>query len=92
MRSKLGGPSLGDDELLMRYVAGNQDVDAMRTAGPPTFSFVIGVGRRLQRPLTLIMSLLPAHEVKFGELANGDKIVDVASEQMSADPPRRQRD
>jgi len=35
MRSKLGGPSLGDDELLMRYVAGNEDVDAMRAAGAP---------------------------------------------------------
>jgi len=35
MRSKLGRPSLGDDELLMRYVAGNEDVDAMRTAGVP---------------------------------------------------------
>ncbi|MBI2183229.1 MAG: carboxylase [Deltaproteobacteria bacterium] len=35
MRSKLGGPSLGDDELLMRYVAGNEDIDAMRAAGAP---------------------------------------------------------
>ena len=35
MRSKLGGPSLGDDELLMRYVAGNEDVEAMRAAGAP---------------------------------------------------------
>jgi oxaloacetate decarboxylase alpha subunit len=35
VRNKLGGPSLGDDELLMRYVAGNQDVQAMRAAGAP---------------------------------------------------------
>ena len=35
IRSKLGGPSLGDDELLMRYVAGNEDVDTMRIAGAP---------------------------------------------------------
>ena len=35
--------------------------------------------------------LLPAHKVKFGELANGGKIVDVASDEMSANPPRRQR-
>jgi oxaloacetate decarboxylase alpha subunit len=35
VRNKLGGPSLGDDELLMRYVAGNEDVDAMRAAGAP---------------------------------------------------------
>ncbi|HEX9661604.1 MAG TPA: hypothetical protein VGB27_04900 [Candidatus Binatia bacterium] len=35
VRNKLGGPSLGDDELLMRYVAGNEDVEAMHTAGAP---------------------------------------------------------
>jgi oxaloacetate decarboxylase alpha subunit len=35
VRSKLGGSALGDDELLMRYVAGNEDVEAMRAAGAP---------------------------------------------------------
>ncbi|HEX2226288.1 MAG TPA: hypothetical protein VHM64_04055 [Candidatus Binatia bacterium] len=35
VRNKLGGPDLGDDELLMRYVAGNEDVEAMRAAGAP---------------------------------------------------------
>ena len=35
VRNKLGGPSVKDDELLMRYVAGNDDVDAMRAAGAP---------------------------------------------------------
>ncbi|HEY7554379.1 MAG TPA: carboxylase [Candidatus Binatia bacterium] len=35
VRTKLGGPGLGDDELLMRYVAGNEDVEAMRAAGAP---------------------------------------------------------
>ncbi len=35
VRNKLGGPNLGDDELLMRYVAGNEDVEAMRAAGAP---------------------------------------------------------
>ena len=35
VRNKLGGPSLGDDDLLMRYVAGNEDVEAMRAAGAP---------------------------------------------------------
>src|SRR5262245_1707880 len=35
VRSKLGGPSLSDDELLMRYVVGNEDVEAMRAAGAP---------------------------------------------------------
>ncbi len=35
VRNKLGGPGLDDDELLMRYVAGNEDFDAMRAAGAP---------------------------------------------------------
>jgi oxaloacetate decarboxylase alpha subunit len=35
LRDKLGGPSLGDDELLMRYVVGSDDVKAMRAAGAP---------------------------------------------------------
>jgi oxaloacetate decarboxylase alpha subunit len=35
LRSKLGGPSLSDDELLMRYVVGHEDVEAMRAAGAP---------------------------------------------------------
>jgi oxaloacetate decarboxylase alpha subunit len=35
LREKLGGPSLSDDELLMRYVVGNEDVAAMRAAGAP---------------------------------------------------------
>jgi oxaloacetate decarboxylase (Na+ extruding) subunit alpha len=35
LRNKLGGPTLTDDELLMRYVAGKEDVEAMRAAGAP---------------------------------------------------------
>ena len=35
LRGKLGAPSLPDDELLMRYVVGNEDVEAMRAAGAP---------------------------------------------------------
>jgi oxaloacetate decarboxylase alpha subunit len=35
VRSKLGGPAVSDDELLMRYVVGNEDVEALRTAGAP---------------------------------------------------------
>ncbi len=35
VRAQLGGPSLSDDELLMRYVVGNEDVEAMRAAGAP---------------------------------------------------------
>jgi oxaloacetate decarboxylase alpha subunit len=35
VRAKLGGPGVSDDELLMRYVVGKDDVDAMRAASGP---------------------------------------------------------
>ena len=35
LRNKLGGPNLSDDELLMRYVAGKDDVEALRAAAAP---------------------------------------------------------
>jgi len=35
LREKLGGPGVSDDEFLLRYFAGNDDVDAMKAAGPP---------------------------------------------------------
>lgn len=33
IRKQLGGPSLSDDELLLRYTVGNEDVEAMKRAG-----------------------------------------------------------
>ena len=35
LRTRLGGPGLSDDELLLRYFAGAADVAAMKAAGPP---------------------------------------------------------
>jgi oxaloacetate decarboxylase alpha subunit len=35
VRAKLGGPGVSDDELLMRYVVGKDDVEAMRAASRP---------------------------------------------------------
>ncbi len=35
LRENLGGPSLSDDELLLRYFAGSAEVEAMRQAGAP---------------------------------------------------------
>jgi len=35
VRAKLGGPNTSDDELLLRYVVGADDVEAMRAAGGP---------------------------------------------------------
>jgi oxaloacetate decarboxylase (Na+ extruding) subunit alpha len=34
-RAKLGGPWVSDEELMLRYFAGKDDVAAMKTAGPP---------------------------------------------------------
>lgn len=35
LRDTLGGPGVSDDELLLRYFAGKDEVAAMRAAGPP---------------------------------------------------------
>lgn len=35
LRESLGGPGVSDDELLLRYFAGHEEVEAMRKAGPP---------------------------------------------------------
>jgi len=35
LREKLGGPGVSDDELLLRYFAGEAEVREMRAAGPP---------------------------------------------------------
>ena len=35
LKQKLGGPGVSDDELLLRYFAGKDDVEAMRASGPP---------------------------------------------------------
>jgi oxaloacetate decarboxylase alpha subunit len=34
LREKFGGLSVNDDDLLLRYFAGNEDVEALRAAGP----------------------------------------------------------
>lgn len=35
LRRKLGGPGVSDDELLLRFFTGKEEVAAMRAAGPP---------------------------------------------------------
>ena len=35
LRSQLGGPGLSDEELVLRYIAGNDDVEEMKRAGLP---------------------------------------------------------
>jgi oxaloacetate decarboxylase alpha subunit len=36
VREHFGGPAVSDDELLVRYLAGNDSVEAMRAAPPPS--------------------------------------------------------
>jgi oxaloacetate decarboxylase (Na+ extruding) subunit alpha len=52
-RDRLGGVGVSDDELLLRYFSSQQDVEAMKAAGPPNGSF--GVRHPLVR---LLESLL----------------------------------
>jgi oxaloacetate decarboxylase alpha subunit len=35
LRGKFGGSGVSDEELLLRYIAGKDEVEAMRAAGPP---------------------------------------------------------
>jgi oxaloacetate decarboxylase alpha subunit len=35
LKEKLGGPGVSDDQVLLRYFAGKEDVEAMLKAGPP---------------------------------------------------------
>lgn len=50
LREKLGGPGVTDDELLLRYFAGKEKVEAMRAAGPPKEYF------SLRHPLVTLIS------------------------------------
>jgi oxaloacetate decarboxylase alpha subunit len=52
LREKLGGAGVSDDELLLRYFAGNDDVDAMKAAGPPKQYF------STKRPLVALIEEL----------------------------------
>ncbi len=35
MRQKYGAPGLSDEEMMLRWIASRDEVDAMRAAGPP---------------------------------------------------------
>jgi oxaloacetate decarboxylase alpha subunit len=56
VRQHFGGPGVSDDELLLRYLAGNEAVEAMRAAPPPSAH---GIDGRL--PLATLIAELAKH-------------------------------
>jgi hypothetical protein len=65
LRRKLGGPSVPDDELLLRYFVGIEDVNIMRRAGRPKEYF----------------STLHPLATLIGELANRERFCQVHIQQ-----------
>jgi oxaloacetate decarboxylase alpha subunit len=51
-RDRLGGAGVSDDELLLRYFSSEEDVEAMKAAGPPRGSFGI------KHPLVMLLESL----------------------------------
>jgi oxaloacetate decarboxylase (Na+ extruding) subunit alpha len=51
-RDRLGGAGVSDDELLLRYFSSEQDVEAMKGAGPPRSSF------GMKHPLVMLLESL----------------------------------
>jgi len=68
IRDQLGGPSISDEELLLRYVMkGDQEIKAMRAAGSPKQYFDTAP------PLLSLMEELKKHRgVRYLSLRRGD--------------------
>ncbi len=68
LREKLGGPSLSDDDLLLRFIIQEEkEIQAMRAAGPPK-EYVT-----LSNPLVMIIhELLKKEELGSVHVAKGD--------------------
>ena len=68
LRRNLGGGSISDDELILRYIIGEEkEIQAMRAAGPPKEYFTSG------NPLvTLIHELLRQEQMGYVEVRKGD--------------------
>ena len=67
LREKLGGPSLSDEELVLRYVMkGEQEIKAMRAAGRPKQYFTAELPL-----LTLIDELKKCRQVRYVKLQKG---------------------
>ena len=67
LREKLGGPSLSDEDLVLRYVMkGDQEIKSMRAAGRPKQYFTAELPL-----LTLIHELKKCRQVRYVSLQRG---------------------
>ena len=66
LRKKYGGPGISDDELLLRYLAGEDQVAAMRAAGP--FKRYNGAGQSLA---SLIEDLTRRNSISYIQVQKG---------------------
>ena len=68
VRRNLGGPSVSDDELILRFIIQEEkEIQAMRAAGPPVEYFTFS------NPLvTLIHELLRKEELGYVHVKKGD--------------------
>ncbi len=67
LRRKWGGPGISDDDLLLRYFAGVDEVAAMRAAGPPREY------KSASHPLvTLIQQLTKQNQWRYIHIQKGD--------------------
>lgn len=63
MREQYGGSTISDDDLLLRYIIGNDDdIKAMRAAGPVNLNKYVGAGNSLG---ALIEELLKRRDVSY---------------------------
>ena len=75
MRREYGGAGVSDDEMLLRYFAGGDQVDAMRAAGPATKR--IGTGHSL---LSLIEELTKRTRFTFLQVQKGPMSITLQGE------------
>ena len=67
IRDKLGGPGVSDEELLLRYLMkGEEEIKAMRAAGPPKQYFSTAMPL-----LTLIQELDKHQRVRYIQVQRG---------------------
>ncbi len=76
LREQLGGPGLSDEELVLRYMMkGDQEIKAMRAAGPPKQYLTAGLPL-----LTLIDELKKSSQVRFINLQRGSDTLSLQSQ------------
>lgn len=70
VRRKLGGPGVSDEDLLLRWILNNDEIAAMRAAGPPT-EYVT----RAEPLVALIEELAKRADYSHIRLQKGDLVV-----------------